>query len=129
VFSLNSLDERNVLPITDETEEVEHIIFAGFPSDESVVVNKYASGIICQMASNSLTTSDMEGRKSVSSRQHLSAREMNFWMHSIEYESMRLSTISSVLPNWHFKVTYNPKIVTSLGINLKVSSGKYEIHL
>jgi hypothetical protein len=102
-----------VLPVADEAEEVEtveDIIFTGSTLDESAVIRKYASGIIRQMTSNSLTTSDMEGRKSDSSWQHLSPREMNFLMHSTGYEPMRLSIISSVLPIWHLKVTYNSKL-------------------
>lgn len=41
-----------------------------------------ASGIIRHMHSSSLTTSDIEGLASVSSRQHLRANDTNFSTHS-----------------------------------------------
>jgi len=45
-------------------------------------VEASASGVILHMFSNSLNTSDIEGLESVSSWQHLRAKDTNLSMHS-----------------------------------------------
>lgn len=53
---------------------------ATMESDDAVVTS--ASGVIFQMFSSSLTTSDIEGLASVCSWQHLRAKDTNLSMHS-----------------------------------------------
>lgn len=58
-----------------------------------------ASGVSRHMTSSSLTTSIIEGRASVSSWQHMRAKERNFSTHSEGYEPMRLSITEKVIPD------------------------------
>jgi hypothetical protein len=55
-------------------------------------------GVICHIASSSLTTSTMDGLASVSSRQHRSPSAANLSTHSPGHDPIRMSTTDSIIP-------------------------------
>jgi hypothetical protein len=58
-----------------------------------------SSGIFLKMSSSSLTISHMEGLSSVSSWQHLVARDRNLLTHSGGHKPIRPSIIPEMLPD------------------------------
>lgn len=81
--------------VEDELEGV--ITFPESVTNESTDVVS-DSGIISHMFSSSRTTCAIEGRESVSSWQHLSARFMNFSTHSEGYDPILSSITENIIP-------------------------------
>ena len=83
-----------------------------------------SSGIILRMISSSLTISHMEGLSSVSSWQHLVARDRNLLTHSGGYKPIRLSIISEILPDWQAEFTYSNRKCSSYYMCLVFTESK-----
>ena len=96
-------DEMKRVPLAEADKDL--LISVESVSEVSSRTRSF-SGIILKMISSSLTISHMEGLSSVSSWQHLVARDRNLLTHSGGYKPIRLSIISETLPDWQAEFTY-----------------------